>query len=193
MQVRFSPGRPLKLAASQRKRLVRLLLKGPMAQGYRTKLWTTARLAKLVESKFGVRYHPDHIGRLMHSVGWTPQKPEKSALERDEDQIERWSTGEDHPLTNIGQATLLVDEFERGQVPAVTGYKERVARTVLVESCLLVPAGPRASVRLFLNRRFGALVPGLHPANFRGDARQRLSCAIAFSLYRSYMVCPPDK
>jgi len=33
LQVRFSPGRPLKLAAGQRKRLVRLLLKGPMATG----------------------------------------------------------------------------------------------------------------------------------------------------------------
>ncbi len=90
LQVRFSPGRPLKLAAAQRKRLVRLLLKGPMAAGYRTNLWTTARIAKLVESQFGVSYHPDHIGRLMHSQGWTPQNPERRALERDEEEIERW-------------------------------------------------------------------------------------------------------
>lgn len=89
-EVRFSPGRPLKLAIAQRKRLVRILLKGPMAQGYRTNLWTTARIAELVEREFAVRYHPDHIGRLMHSLGWTPQKPERRALERDEDQIERW-------------------------------------------------------------------------------------------------------
>jgi transposase len=94
LQVRFSPGRPLKLSAAQRKRLVRLLLKGSMAQGYRTNLWTTARIAKLVESQFGVRYHPDHIGRLLHSLGWTPQKPERRALERDEDQIERWKQKE---------------------------------------------------------------------------------------------------
>jgi transposase len=67
-----------------------LLLKGPMAHGYRTNLWTTARIAKLVESQFGVRYHPDHIGRLLHSLGRTPQKPERRALERDEDEIERW-------------------------------------------------------------------------------------------------------
>lgn len=90
LEVRFSPGRPLKLDAAQRKRLVRLLLKGPMAQGYRTNLWTTARIAELVEREFGVRYHPDHIGRLMHSLGWSPQKPERRALERDEEEIERW-------------------------------------------------------------------------------------------------------
>ena len=45
LEVRFSPGRPWKLDPAQRKRLVRLLLKGPMAQGYRTNLWTTARTA----------------------------------------------------------------------------------------------------------------------------------------------------
>jgi transposase len=94
LQVRFSPGRPLKLAASQRKRLVRLLLKGPVAQGYRTNLWTTARIAETVEREFSVRYHPDHIGRLMHSLGWTPQKPERRALERDEEEIERWKQEE---------------------------------------------------------------------------------------------------
>ena len=94
LQVRFSPGRPLKLAASQRKRLVRLLLKGPVARGYRTNLWTTARIAETVEREFSVRYHPDHIGRLMHSLGWTPQKPERRALERDEEEIERWKQEE---------------------------------------------------------------------------------------------------
>jgi transposase len=94
LQVRFSPGRPLKLVAGQRKRLVRLLLKGPLAQGYRTNLWTTARIAEVVEREFGVSYHPDHIGRLMHSLGWTPQKPERRALERDEVEIERWKQKE---------------------------------------------------------------------------------------------------
>jgi len=94
LQVRFSPGRPLKLAAGKRKRLVRLLLKGPMAQGYRTNLWTTPRIAEMVEREFGVRYHPDHIGRLMHSLGWTPQKPERRALERNEEEIERWKQEE---------------------------------------------------------------------------------------------------
>ena len=80
LQVRFSAGRPLKLAVMQRKKLVRLLLKGPLAQGYRTNLWTTARIAEMIQSQFGVSYHPDHIGRLMHDLGWTPQKPERRAL-----------------------------------------------------------------------------------------------------------------
>jgi len=61
---------------------------------YLSYMWTMARIAEMVEREFGVRYHPDHIGRLMHSLGWTPQKPERRALERDEDQIERWKQRE---------------------------------------------------------------------------------------------------
>src|ERR1035441_8292520 len=61
--VRFSPGRPLKLGSAERKRLVRLLLKGPMAQGYRTNLWTTARIAEMVEIGVGGRFYPGPILR----------------------------------------------------------------------------------------------------------------------------------
>jgi transposase len=94
LEVRFSPGRPWKLNETQRKRLVRLLLKGSLAYGYRTNLWTTARIAELVEREFGVCYHRDHIGRLMHSLGWSVQKPERRALERDEEEIARWKQKE---------------------------------------------------------------------------------------------------
>lgn len=90
LRVRCSPGRPPKLTDSQRLRLVRLLLRGPVAMGYRTDLWTTARIAELIERKFGVRYHRDHIGRLMGRLDWTHQKPERRAVERNEEAIRRW-------------------------------------------------------------------------------------------------------
>jgi len=70
--------------------LVNLLLQGPMMHGYRSNLWTTARIAELIRSQFGIRYHRDHVGRLMHSLNWSPQKPERRALERDEQAIARW-------------------------------------------------------------------------------------------------------
>lgn len=87
-------GRPPKLTSSQKKRLVKMLLKGAMANGYRTELWTTARIAELINRRFGVTYHRDHVGRLMSSLGWSYQKPEKRALERDEQAIEKWKKKE---------------------------------------------------------------------------------------------------
>ncbi len=90
LRVRSSPGRPLKLGPRQRKRLEGLLLQGPLAHGYRTNLWTTARIAELIRREFGVQYHRDHVGRLMHRLQWSPQKPKRRALERDEKNIRRW-------------------------------------------------------------------------------------------------------
>ena len=82
LKVRASPGRPPRLTPSQHERLVRLLLKGPESHGYATELWTTARISDLIADKFGVRYHRDHIGRLMKQLGWTHQKPERPATRR---------------------------------------------------------------------------------------------------------------
>jgi transposase len=94
LKVRFSPGRPSKLAARQRRSLVRRLLRGAMACGYQTELWTTGRIAELIKREFGIRYHPDHVGRLMHDLGWSHQKPERRALERNAKAIERWKREE---------------------------------------------------------------------------------------------------
>ena len=90
LRVGASPGRPPKLRPAQRRRLLKLLLKGPLAHGYRANLWTTARIVEVIEREFGVNYHRDHVGRLMHSLGWTHQKPETRAPERDEEPIQRW-------------------------------------------------------------------------------------------------------
>jgi transposase len=89
-EVGASPGRPSRLTPSEKRRLLRLLLKGPMAHGYPTDLWTCNRIARLIRREFKVRYHRDHIGRLMRQLGWSYQKPERRALERDEEKVDRW-------------------------------------------------------------------------------------------------------
>ena len=83
-------GRPPRLDAKQREKLKRLLLKGAVESGFSTDLWTCPRIAKVIEARFGVRYHVDHIGRLLRSLGWSPQKPQRRAKERDEGEIQRW-------------------------------------------------------------------------------------------------------
>jgi transposase len=90
LRVRKSPGRPHKLSVRNRQRLVALLLKGARAHGYQTELWTTARIAEVIRREFGVQYHRDHIGRVMATLGWSHQKPERRARERDEAAIARW-------------------------------------------------------------------------------------------------------
>jgi len=82
-------GRP-RLSAAQRRRLAKLLLKGPRHHGYRTELWTLGRVAEVIATTFGVQYHPCHVWKVLRGMGWSCQKPERRARERDEEAIRRW-------------------------------------------------------------------------------------------------------
>jgi transposase len=97
------PPRPTKLSDAQKSQLVKILLRGPLASGYPTDLWTCRRVAQVVQKRFGVSYHPDHLGRILHDLGFTPQKPEQLARERDEEAIERWRK-HDWPRIKRGRA-----------------------------------------------------------------------------------------
>jgi putative transposase len=55
------------------------LAKGPLSHGYRTSLWTTARIAEVIRTRFAVRYHRDHIGRLMRTLGGATKNPSDEA------------------------------------------------------------------------------------------------------------------
>lgn len=83
------PGPPMKLTQSQHDGLRRLLVAGPRAAGFSTELRTCARVAEMVRREFGVEYHPDHLGRILHDLGFSPQKPQRRAAERNEAVIER--------------------------------------------------------------------------------------------------------
>src|SRR5262245_42603720 len=72
---RRAPGAPPKLTAAQRARVPALLAWGPAAFGFRGDVWTAPRIAAVIETHFGVRYHPAHVSRLMRARGWSPQRP----------------------------------------------------------------------------------------------------------------------
>jgi len=65
-------------------------LRGPQAHGYRTDLWPLRRIAELIRKLFGVRDDPAHVYKLLRRLGWSCQKPERRAKERDEAAIQRW-------------------------------------------------------------------------------------------------------
>lgn len=85
-----NPGPTPKLNQTSRKGLAKALLKGAKSSGFPTDLWTCPRVVKLLHDRFGVDYHVDHVGRLLHALGFSPQKPQRRAIERDEAEIRRW-------------------------------------------------------------------------------------------------------
>lgn len=81
---------PARLGTAQKRQLPRLLDQGPQAHGFSQSLWTLALVGQLVYQRFGVRYGQTHIWRLMHALGFSCQKPQRRALQRDEKAITRW-------------------------------------------------------------------------------------------------------
>ena len=90
LQAKPAPGRPSRLQQETKVALEELLLGGAQAAGFPTDLWTCPRVAEVIHARFGVQYHADHIGRLLHSLGWSPQKPQRRAVERNEEKVQTW-------------------------------------------------------------------------------------------------------
>src|SRR6266700_3160805 len=48
-------------------------------------------VTEVIAKTFGVRYHRDHVGRLMREAGWSRQKPVERASQRNEEALKKWS------------------------------------------------------------------------------------------------------
>jgi transposase len=72
-----APGRPRRLTARQRARVLKLLLKGATAHGFSTDLWTLPRVATVIARTYGVQYHPAHVWKILHGEGWTSRRSER--------------------------------------------------------------------------------------------------------------------
>lgn len=83
-------GRPRQLDAGQERKLGEALMAGALAAGYPTELWTLPRIGKLIVKRFGVKYSTGHLWRLLRRLGFSCQKPEKRATQRNEAEIARW-------------------------------------------------------------------------------------------------------
>jgi transposase len=83
-------GRPGSLNAEQFEQIRRALLEGPTAHGFGTELWTLKRVGLVIERLHGKRFSQVHVWRILARLGFSSQKPERRALERDEQAIVRW-------------------------------------------------------------------------------------------------------
>jgi len=68
------PGRPGKLTKTQRRELAALIKAGPQAAGYTSGCWNTPMMQDLIQTRFGVSYHPHYLATLLHTLGFSYQK-----------------------------------------------------------------------------------------------------------------------
>ena len=85
---RRGPGRQSRLGEGQRAALRRLVLDGPEVEATGLSAWTLPELCREVEERWGVAYHPGHMGKLMRRLGLSrrkarPSRPKADAAARE--------------------------------------------------------------------------------------------------------------
>ena len=84
LKAKPTPGRPRKLTARQEKTVLGWIAKSPTHFGFASALWTSRRLATLIEQRLGVRFNSNYLVEWLRAREYTPQKPAQPAKERDE-------------------------------------------------------------------------------------------------------------
>jgi len=86
----YRSGRPSALTEQQRQQLIDILDSGPVAYGLDTGIWTSPMIAWVIEEEFGVAYHPGHVRKLLHALGFSVQRPRRVLARADVGQQDRW-------------------------------------------------------------------------------------------------------
>ena len=81
---------PRKITEKQVKRLEKALDKGAFAFGYAGDYWTLDRITQVIWQLFKVRYHPSAVWYVMDRMGWSSQRPQRRAFQRNEEAVEQW-------------------------------------------------------------------------------------------------------
>ncbi len=90
LKMQKATGQPPKLGQEDLQRLAEILVGGPQVHGWKTDLWTAKRVAEVIWKEFRVRYHPHHVPKLLHRIGFRPVKPKRQAVEKDEKRKQEW-------------------------------------------------------------------------------------------------------
>lgn len=84
------PGKKEKLSFEQKKDLSKMILRNPTVYGFTTQLWTLERITSVVQKELNVSYKPRSLSHMLHMLGFSCQKPERRAKERNEKRIAEW-------------------------------------------------------------------------------------------------------
>jgi transposase len=86
----YRSGRPPRLTDPQHRRLGDILDSGPVAYGLDSGVWTSPMIAWAIEEEFGVVYHPGHVRKLLHDLGFSVQRPRRILARADRHEQDRW-------------------------------------------------------------------------------------------------------
>jgi transposase len=89
------PGRPGKLSGERIARLYALIVgRDPRQLSFEFALWTREMVRQVIRREFGVGMSAVSVGRLLRTMGLSPQRPLHRAYEQNPEAVARWKTEE---------------------------------------------------------------------------------------------------
>src|ERR1700677_3322510 len=113
----FRSGRPSELTGKQQQKLADILDSGPVAYGLDNGIWTSPMISWLIEEEFGVQYHPGHVRKLLHVLGFSVQRPRRKLARADAEAQDRWHRRIYPSLKKSPNTKLGADLHRRSQFP----------------------------------------------------------------------------
>jgi len=86
----YRSGRPCEMTSRDEQSLADIIDSGPVAYGYLSGVWTSPMIARVIQEEFGITYHPGHVRRLLHRLGFSVQRPRRTLARADAQQQDRW-------------------------------------------------------------------------------------------------------
>jgi len=83
-------GRKKKLGRHERLLLAKAIERGPRAAGVNGSVWTSTIVADYIKERWGIRYHPAHVRKLLHELGFSVQYPREKLALADKEAQETW-------------------------------------------------------------------------------------------------------
>lgn len=83
-------GRPSAMSDAQRQKLADILDSGPVAYGFASGVWTCPMVTKVIKEEFSIIYHPAHVSKILHKIGFCVLRPMKMLARADKTKQSNW-------------------------------------------------------------------------------------------------------
>lgn len=86
----YRSGRCPKISEKQKIYLCDIIDSGPVAYGFLSGVWTSTMITRVIKEEFGVSYHPGHVRKLLHKLGFSVQRPKRLLAKADTQKQDKW-------------------------------------------------------------------------------------------------------
>jgi transposase len=149
LEVKTAPGPEAKLTDRQLAQLRGWIVgQDPRQLEFEFALWTREMVGELIKRKFGVEFTPQWVGKLLHRLGLSPQRPLVRAYEQDPERVARWKL-EEFPKIRAQAINAGANVFFADEAGVRTDQHSGTTWAPVGQTPIVQGTGSRLSVNMF--------------------------------------------